>query len=380
MTSNNKTLCLLIAGGGTGGHIYPGLAVAEEWVRNGGTAAFAGVPGNLEERLIPQAGYPFLPVEVHGLTRGRSRAARLQLLRALGLLATLAPLRQAMGIIREYKPDVVLGTGGYVSGPVLLAARLSGVPTMILQLDARPGLANQIAGLFVTRIAASLPESVGCFRRRSRVLVLGAPVRPAIISATRLEGRSALGLPTDRQTTLVFGGSLGSRAINEAVVGALRLLGQDPAWAASRGVIHVTGRSNPISLPPEEAETMGLAYRSIEYCDEMPMALAASDVAVCRAGAITVAELTARGLPAILIPWAGAADNHQEANARALERHGAARVILDRDLSAQALATMIREILDDPAQLRRMAEASRAIGKPDATARISAELQRLATA
>ncbi|MCA1597068.1 MAG: glycosyltransferase, partial [Chloroflexi bacterium] len=150
---------LLIAGGGTGGHVYPGLAVAGEWTQGGGIAAFAGVPGNIEARLAPEAGYPFLPVEVRGFTRGRSQEARRKALAAMFKLLTLAPVRESTAAIRQFKPDVVLGVGGYVSGPVLLAARLLKIPTMILQLDAHPGIANRLAGKFASRIGVAIPEA-----------------------------------------------------------------------------------------------------------------------------------------------------------------------------------------------------------------------------
>jgi UDP-N-acetylglucosamine--N-acetylmuramyl-(pentapeptide) pyrophosphoryl-undecaprenol N-acetylglucosamine transferase len=369
---------LLVAGGGTGGHIYPGLAVAAEWAAAGGTAAFAGVPGNLEARLAPAAGYAFYPVEVRGLTRGRSLSARLGALRALLLLLTLAPLREALSAIRRYRPDVVLGCGGYVSGPVLLAARLKHIPTMILQIDIGVGLANQLAGRFVDCIGVALPEAGERFARQGAVRVVGNPVRSEIISASRQDGIKAFGLDESRQTILAFGGSLGSRAINEALVGALRILLARPDWAATRQVLHVTGKNNLISLDSAEAERAGLKLVAPPYCDRMPLAYAAADLAICRSGATTAAELTARGLPAILIPWAGAAENHQEGNARVLERRGAARVILDSDLSPERLASELDGLISAPGRLRDMATASRAAGIPNAASLAVQELARLA--
>ncbi|HET6386081.1 MAG TPA: undecaprenyldiphospho-muramoylpentapeptide beta-N-acetylglucosaminyltransferase [Armatimonadota bacterium] len=365
---------LLIAGGGTGGHLYPGLAVAEVWTRGGGVVGFVGAPGNIEERVVPGAGYPFYKVEVRGFARGRSWRDRIQVVRALFLLFTLAPLRQALHAIREFRPTVALGIGGYVSGPLLLAARLSRVPTMILQLDACPGLANRIAGLFVDRIGVAMGDVGVEFRRRDRVRLVGNPIRSEIVSASRAEALDAFALVPGRRTILVFGGSLGSRAINQAITGALRQL---ESVGRDIQVIHVTGRAHPIALAPEEADALGIIYRALEYCDRMPLALAAADLVVCRAGATTIAELTARGAPAILIPWSGAADNHQEGNARMLEVSRAARVLTDRDLTPESLADEIRALIDQPDRLEAMAAASREMGVPDAADRVALELAKL---
>ena len=370
---------ILIAGGGTGGHIYPGLAVAEEWTALGGTAAFIGVPGNIEARVVPEAGYPFYPIEVKGFTRGRSASARLKAIKALVLLLTLSPLRQALTAIREFRPDAVLGVGGYVSGPAILAARIAGVPTMVLQLDARSGIANRVASLFASRIGISIPEAAAQFRRRDRVRLVGNPIRKGVLSCTNADGIAAFELDGDRKTLLIFGGSLGSLAINEAAVGALPIIAEG-GHGSHLQVIHVTGKKYPVRLETSRAQDLGLKYEAMDYCDRMPLALAAADLVISRAGATTIAELTARGIPAILVPWAGAADNHQEGNARAMEAAGAARVVLDRELSAVPLAAAVNDLIRDPARLHSMAAAARSRGIPDASARVAAELNDLIAA
>jgi UDP-N-acetylglucosamine--N-acetylmuramyl-(pentapeptide) pyrophosphoryl-undecaprenol N-acetylglucosamine transferase len=241
---------------------------------------------------------------------------------------------------------------------------------MILQLDSHPGIANRWSGCFATRVGVALPEYARQFARSDRIHVVGNPIRAEVMSASRDDGLAAFALESDRRTILAFGGSLGSRAINQAFVDALRMLSHRPGWALGHQVLHVTGRANLITLSPVEVEEMGLLYRSMDYCDQMPLALAAADLAICRSGATTLAEITARGVPAILIPWSGAADNHQEGNARALERRGAATIILDSELSPNGLAAGIDEMLSQPYRLVEMAAASRSAGRPDAAQQV----------
>ncbi len=356
---------VVFAGGGTGGHVYPGIAIARELVERDPRveAVFVGTRRGLEADVVPREGFRLALIDVAGFRR------RLSLDTALTALRACRGFVQAIGIVRRERPDVVVGTGGYVSGPVVLAAWLMGIPTLIHEQNALPGVTTRALSRIANAVALTFEESAPHLGRRSRVVVTGNPVRRSIVATTREEGARSLGLDPGLRTVLVFGGSQGARAINEAFVGALKGIME----RRDVQVVFQTGRRDHASIASRlEAQQLPASVRSrlvvAPYLYEMDKALACADLTVSRAGAISIAEITARGLPCVLVPYPSAAEGHQETNARALERAGAAVVILQRDLSPRLLLEVVGGLLDDPARLARMSRASRALGRPSAAA------------
>ncbi|MBC7082409.1 MAG: undecaprenyldiphospho-muramoylpentapeptide beta-N-acetylglucosaminyltransferase [Bacillota bacterium] len=368
---------VVFAGGGTGGHVYPGVTVARTLLeRDPATkVVFIGTRKGLEADVIPREGFHLSTIEVAGFRRRLSPDTLLTAFRACkGFIQSLA-------ILRREKPDVVVGTGGYVSGPVVLAAWMLGIPTLIHEQNALPGVTTRVLSRVASAMAVTYPESARYLARKSRVVVTGNPVRKSILTADRREGARAMGLDPGRPTLLVFGGSQGARAINEAMVAAL------PDLLARRGdlqVIHQTGRRDHAWVVAE-LEARGVDRKRLPrlvvepYLYEMDMAMACADLVVSRAGAISIAEITARGLPAVLIPFPGAAEGHQERNARALEAAGAAVVILQSELRGDVLRDTVEELLDDRARLERMSRSSRSLGRPDAADALADLVVRLAS-
>jgi UDP-N-acetylglucosamine--N-acetylmuramyl-(pentapeptide) pyrophosphoryl-undecaprenol N-acetylglucosamine transferase len=367
-------LAVIIAAGGTGGHLYPGLAIAQGLREKFPAARILFIGTNrIEARKVPQAGFAFKAITVHGLAGGGWRAMPRKL-RSLVELALGLPVCQSLALLRRFRPDVVVGTGGYVSGPVILAARIWRTPSLVVEGDRRPGLSSRALAFLADAAAVASEECARAFRarqgRRAWVEVVGDPIRPAILAARREEAIPALGLEEGRRTLLALGGSLGSLALNAALTGSLRRLAGEGWLRREVQVLHLTGRDPAPAAFVEEARELGLRYQAREYLDEMHLAYAAADLVLSRAGAATVAELTGRGLPALLVPWSGASHGEQAENASALVSAGAARVIGDRELSAERLAAELRRLLTDPAELARMAQRSKALGHPAATERV----------
>lgn len=368
---------VVLAAGGTGGHVYPALSVASELkrLRPGARLLFVG-GDRMEAQVVPAAGLRFRSISVHGLA-GRGLAGLARRARSAAELALGIPLGQSLRLLRKFRPQVVVGTGGYVSGPVLLAAKLLGIPRMALEGNRTPGLTTKLVTKMVDVMAVAWPEQEEAFRERvkppARVVVTGLPVRPELAYVTREQGARALGLDPNLRTLVALGGSLGSRRINEALTGALRLMGVGGRLRELQ-ILHATGKQNPVLLTEEEAQRIAPLYRSLPYLDvEYVSALASADLVVARAGASTVAEIAARGLPSILIPWSQATTGEQVLNARPFAKAGAATVIPDADLTPERLAEALEDLLWDDAKRQRMAQASRLMGKPRA-ARAVAEL------
>lgn len=362
-----RSMRLLVAGGGTGGHLFPGIAIAEEVKRRDPAAEvlFVGTARGIEAKVCPQGGWPLELIDASGLkTVGALGALR-------GVLRLPRAGWQALQIVRRFRPDVVVGVGGYASGPVLAAAALLDAPTAILEQNSVPGLANRLAGRFVRGVFLAFDETRAHFDDDT-ILMTGNPIRAAL--RERLTGvgtRAAGGVPH----VLCFGGSLGATAVNALFADAAKLL-------AARGVrftaTHQTGEKD---LEPTRARHGALAGDTVAvtpFIDDMAAAYAAADVVVARAGATTVAELTVVGRPAILIPYPTAADDHQTVNARALERAGGALVFAQRELTAEHLADTLAELLADAPRRARMAEAMRGEGRPDAASDIVDWLTRAA--
>jgi len=351
---------ILIAAGGTGGHLFPGIAVADELRRRDAhtRVVFVGTPRGLESRLVPRSGYelvllPILPLNAVGWWR---------MLR--GLVALPWGLARSLALVIRERPAAALGVGGYAGGPVVLAAALLGVRTVILEPNARPGLTNRVLRRFVDRAACAYEEARRDFGRKG--VVTGNPVRGGFAVLPGKEHRPPLAL-------LAFGGSQGSRVLNQALVAALpRLPGPDRLR-----IVHQTGEA----MREEVARAYAGAGRPAEvlaFLDDMEARFAAADLVLSRSGATTCAELTVSGKAAVLVPFARAADDHQRTNARALEVAGAARVLEEKDLSGESLGGVLSEVLHEPERIKSMEEAARRLGRPDAAARVADLLEGVA--
>ena len=353
---------VIISGGGTGGHIYPAITIARAIADIEPTEfLYVGSKIGLENTLIPNEGIPFVTIDVRGLER------KISFRNLVTLGKTAGSLLRAEQIIHKFKPDVVIGTGGFVCGPVLLAASLSGIPTLVQEQNVIPGVTNTILSRFVKCVALGYEEAADRFKRKDILVYTGNPVRKDILTGTRDHGRALLGLDPDKFTLLVAGGSRGARSINNAMIEVHR------DFRDSRDIqsLHVTG-DHEYDRVVGQLEGIdgkgryGEGSHIIPYLHHMPEALAAADLAVYRAGAVGLAELTVRGLPAILIPYPYAAEDHQRYNAQALVMCGAAKMILDKMLTGRELLEEIVHLKNDPEALKRMARASKSKGRPQA--------------
>ena len=350
---------LLIAGGGTGGHLFPGVAIAEEArARDPATSVlFVGTTRGIEARVLPRLGWPHRFIEASGLkTVGALGAVR-------GLLRVPRALLQSRRILREFRPDAVIGVGGYASGPVVLAAALGRIPTAVLEQNSIPGLANKILGRFVRAVFLSFQETRRYFRP-ARVHMTGNPIRRAL--RERLAQASASGSAGRR--LFCFGGSLGAKAVNGLVVDAASILARE---GFSVEIVHQTGPDDQAATAARYAAA-GVPADVRGFIDDMAAEYGRADLVIARAGATTVAELTVVGRPAILIPYPFAADNHQERNAVALAHAGAAVVFSQGGLDGAKLAAAIRSLLEDRSRLAAMQSAMRALARPEAAADIVA--------
>jgi UDP-N-acetylglucosamine--N-acetylmuramyl-(pentapeptide) pyrophosphoryl-undecaprenol N-acetylglucosamine transferase len=362
---------LLVAAGGTGGHVYPGIAIAEEWMRQhpDSSVTFVGTARGIESKAVPAAGFAFRAIEARGFPRRPSLQA------VPSLLSFLRGFGQVAAIIKEVKPHVILATGGYVSGPAAIWARLLGIPLVLQEQNSVPGAANRWLSLIATEVHISFVESRGYFRRRNKLKVSGNPIRRSLLRQDRAGAYEALGLDPERRTLLVFGGSRGASSINRAVQGALPLL----ARVGRLQAIWQTGTQDAEAMAAA-AKGAPFPVRAVPYLDEMDKAYAIADLAICRAGAMTITELTACGVPSILVPYPHAARDHQTQNARGLVDRGAAEMIPDAELSAEGLASRIEALFRDESRLRRMGRSARAFSRTNAAERIVRSIEDLTLA
>lgn len=357
---------VIISGGGTAGHVYPGLALADQLrAKHPDTELlWVGTAEGLEASVVPKSGFPFATVAAAGLRRGLTFANA-------GVMAKLAGgSLEARRIVGDYRPDVVVGMGGYVSAPVVLAARLARLPVLLHEQNAIPGLANRLLARFADCVAVSYQQSARAFPP-AKVVVTGNPVRPEILTSTREEGLELYRLERRRKTLLVCGGSRGAHKINQAMIESYHGL----SGRSDLQVLHVTGMIDFDFVSGRIAELESaadrLTYKVHRYLDRIAPAYAATDLIVCRAGAGTLAEITARGIPSILVPYRHATGGHQDENARVLEEAGACRVIEDGRLAGDLLVSLISELVGDEVGLRKMAVAARSAGHPEAADRLS---------
>jgi UDP-N-acetylglucosamine--N-acetylmuramyl-(pentapeptide) pyrophosphoryl-undecaprenol N-acetylglucosamine transferase len=349
----------ILAGGGTGGHVIPALAIAQELQkRYNAEVLFIGTARGIENRLVPAAGFPLKLVQV-GALKNVSLATRLK----TSLDLPRAVLR-ARRMLAEFKPDIVIGVGGYASGPAMLAAVLKRIPTLAFEPNVVPGFANRMVARFVSGAAVHFEETKKFFRRAE---VTGVPVREAFLNLPAKP-------PGSSPTLLVFGGSQGAHAINQAVMEAVPTLRQR---IPGIHIVHQTGERDYEAAKNAYAAFDG-SIEAHRFIDDMPARFAQADLLLCRSGASTVAEITAAAKPAIFVPFPGAADDHQKRNAEALERADTALMLEQSNLTAASLAEAVISLFSNPTRLQEMAQAARKLSHPHAAQEIAAMTARLA--
>jgi UDP-N-acetylglucosamine--N-acetylmuramyl-(pentapeptide) pyrophosphoryl-undecaprenol N-acetylglucosamine transferase len=355
---------VVIAGGGTGGHLYPGIAVVEELRRRNSRLepCFVGTERGIESRVIPKLGDRLETIDVRPL-KGTDAADFVK-----SLLKLPGAWGRAVALLRELEPDVVLGVGGYAAGPLIAAAASLGIPAAVLEQNAHVGLTNRMLAPVVGRAYVTFAETAGRFGERARVV--GNPVRRAFVDAARLASADPEAMELRARRIFVLGGSQGSKALNEIVPEALARAG-----VAQRGieVLHQTGAAMQAEVE-ERYASLGIEAEVVPFVDDMAKAYAGATLVIARAGATTVAELCAIGRPSILVPYPHAADDHQARNAEALARAGAALSIRQDVLDADRMAKEVGALLDDAAKRRAMAASARKLGKPEAAAAIVDDL------
>ncbi|HHY11025.1 MAG TPA: undecaprenyldiphospho-muramoylpentapeptide beta-N-acetylglucosaminyltransferase [Firmicutes bacterium] len=365
----------LVTGGGTGGHIYPAIAVAEALAEllPRSKVLYVGTAEGMESALVPKEGLDFEAIRSSGI-RGKSLFSALK-----GVWAASLGMGDARRIIKSFRPDVVLGTGGYVSGPVVLAASLMGVPCAIQEQNAVPGKTNLLLSMMANRTFAAWEYSLKLFPGKADVKVTGNPIRAGILGNTKDEARAAFGL-RDEFTLLVLGGSRGARFLVDIAV--------EMAVSGNLGIqmLLITGHDyyeNAIASLSTKQQTgiVGAKYGNIilrPYVYNMEKAYQACDMVLGRAGGMTLAEITALGLPSVIVPSPNVVGNHQEYNARALEVAGAAVVVREGAATFDSVERSLMDIMNDPGRHRKMAQAASKIGRPDAAKQIARELIALA--
>ncbi len=343
---------VLIAGGGTGGHLFPGIALAEELVTRHpkNEVIFVGTDRGLEARVVPAAGYKLETIKVRGL-KGMGPGRFL-----LGLLALPLAFIESWQILRRYRPDVVVGVGGYSSGPVVLAAWLMRIPTAVQEQNALPGITNKLLGRVAGVVFIAFEEARRFFPAK-RVQLIGNPIRRKLMD-NYLRSRVA----HERFTVLVFGGSLGAKGINSRMIDALAHL-ED--LKGGLHFVHQTGKKDLETVKQGYAEK-GFSAEVLEFIDDMSAAYARAELVICRAGATTLAELTVAKKASLLIPFPFATDNHQEVNAKAMVDSGAALMFRESELDGKKLAEQIRVLSGDPARLKQMEKKAGLLGRPEA--------------
>ena len=355
---------VIFAGGGTGGHINPAISIADYAKKQDKDfeALFIGTEKGLEKKLVPQAGYDIKYIDIAGFDRRR-------LWRNVGVICKLIKSRiDCRKIIREFKPDCVVCTGGYVSGPVIMAAAKEGVPSLIHEQNVYPGLTVKGSEKYVDYLAVSFDETVNLMNAREKCVVTGNPIRTQILEANKEEARKKLGI--DKPFVLVFGGSLGAQRINDTMLNIIPRLKQN----GNIRLLFGTGERNYDAIR-DAVTKLGIDENDeniqiLPYIDNMAEVMAAADVVVARSGAITVSELAALGKPSVLIPSPNVVRNHQEQNAREFEKNGAAEVITEAELTPDVLYKTVCEMIENNEYLAKMSENLIKMAKTDALPKI----------
>lgn len=360
---------IAVSGGGTGGHIYPALALIREIQKKDDNVEFLyiGTEKGLESKLVPRENIPFKSIHITGFKR------KISFENVKTILRFLKGVRDSKKMLKEFKPDVVIGTGGYVCGPVVYAAAKMGIPTIVHEQNSVPGLTNKFLSRYVDKIAICFEEAREFFPEQ-KVVLTGNPRASEVLGQDGIKGRLSAGLKLKIPTVLIFGGSRGARPINEAVVKSLTELS-----GKSYQVLYITGDVHFEDVQ-KEVELVGNPENVIikPFIHNMPEVLTGVDLTVARAGATTLAELTSLGIPSILIPSPYVTDNHQEKNARALSENGAARLLLEKDLTGPKLVESIDHILGNGEKLADMKKAAKKLGIPDAAQRLYRLMEELA--
>lgn len=357
---------ILFTGGGTAGHINPAVAVANfiKEKEPDSEFLFIGSENGMEATLVPKQGYDIRFIKIHGFQR------KMSLQNVKTLAEVFDGVRRVRKIIKEFKPDVVMGTGGYVTGPVLLAAAMMKIPTLVHEANAYPGVTVRLLARFVDVVALSMAEAKKFVPSCRRIEITGNPVRPSILSTDQFTAKRKLGLGEEK-VVLIFGGSLGAEKINSVAVDWI----SDMVHESKYQIIMSTGKNNQYESVIQRFKSRGINLedcpwlRVSEYIYDMDLALNAADLIIARSGG-SVSEMTALGKAAILIPSPYVAGNHQEHNARAVEASGGAVVICENELSKEKLAKTVKYILDNDEVLQNMSRGSKNIGIPDAADRI----------
>lgn len=362
---------VLLSGGGTGGHVYPAIAIANRIKEDYPDAEilFVGTAKGIESEIVPKYGYNIETVTVQGFKR------KIDLDNVKRVFKLFKGLEQSRKVIKRFKPDIVIGTGGYVSGPVLFNASMSKIPTVIHEQNSFPGVTNKILSKMVTRVLTSFEDSHKRFPEASqeKLVLTGNPVRKEILVSRKNISRRKLGISEDKKMVLCYGGSGGSRKINEAMKLVIEnMVKDDVAFIFATGKAYFEDFSKEISnlsLKPYQ--------KVVPYLEDMANALSSSDLVIGSAGAISLAEITALGKPSIIIPKAYTAENHQEYNAKSIEKQGGGIAILEKNLTPNSLNEAVFKLLGDKDALLDMSNASKAIGKPEAIDLIYNEIVKI---
>jgi UDP-N-acetylglucosamine--N-acetylmuramyl-(pentapeptide) pyrophosphoryl-undecaprenol N-acetylglucosamine transferase len=357
---------VMFAGGKTGGHIFPAIAMAKELKKRypQSRISFAGTEGGMEAKIVPPLGFELSFIRTKGLSR-RSNLSNL----LLGIYV-FKSLCQAYRLLSLKKPNLVVGTGGYVSFPVVFVAGLKRIPIMLQEQNSYPGISTRFLAHLADIVCLSYPESIRYFGLPGKIRLIGNPIREDLVRGEKEQARKKLHLDEDRKTIFVFGGSQGAHGINMTMLQSLELLKSECQ------ILWQTGESD-YSAITGKVKNQRIKCVVLSFIEDMGSAYAASDIVVSRSGALTLAEITACGKPSILIPFPFATADHQRHNAEALQKQGAARMILQKDLTPERLAQDIDSLLADEANLKNMAKQSKKMGKPEAASLLVDEMEKL---
>lgn len=362
----------IITGGGTGGHIYPALAIAEEIkkIYKDSQILYIGTEKGLESEIVPKTGIPFKAIRVKGMPRKLNKAS------FIAIRELLYGLGDAKKIIKDFKPDIVIGTGGYVCGPMVYIAAKKKIPTLIHEQNAYPGITNKILSRYVDKVLVTFDEAKKFFKYEDRVVNTGNPIRKEILETGKDYSYDKLNIKPQIPFILSFGGSGGQKKLNDAILELVKSYNTENEFQ----LIHVTGSrfyGKYMEDLKEKNIKLGSNIRIMPYLYDIPEALSIANLVITSAGAITLAELSAIGIPSILIPKAYTAENHQEYNARSFEEQGASIMILEKDLEPSSFKEQVLSLIKDKDKLHTMSKNCKRLGKIDATKRIIDEIDKL---